>query len=84
MSTVYLDELLFYVKRIAERKIANMKTQLLIVQNPHTKDPRKLWKEIETSERNISYEKKSDTFDPVGFELLKDKLRQNPRFVVKS
>jgi hypothetical protein len=54
--------------------------QLAITQNPHTKDPKHLWELIEQEE---GVELKPEEFDHVGFELLKMKMSENPRFVVK-
>lgn len=84
LSDIYLDDLFIYIRKIAERKIANIKLQMVIVQNPHVKDPKKLWVAIETAEKQLPGQKKSEEFDAAGFELLKAKLRQNPRFIVKS
>lgn len=58
---------------------------MAITQNPHVKDPKVLWKTIEEQERAITGEPdKTQEFDATGFEMLKARLSENPRFVVKS
>lgn len=58
---------------------------MVIVQNPHAKNPKELWDTITRIEKQIpGTTQKSDSFDAAGFEILKAKLRQNPRFIVKS
>lgn len=53
--------------------------QLAITQNPHVKDPKHLWKTLE------SYDKEpvDDKLDKVGFEVFKRKMAQTGRFIVK-
>lgn len=60
--------------------MSDYKMQLAIIQNPHTKNPRQLWKEIE---RQLKEKEPNEEFDSVGFERLKDQLSQSPRFIVK-
>jgi len=54
---------------------------LAIAQNPHVKNPKELWKQIEAMEPRE--EKTSDKLDVVGFENFKRTLASNPRFIVK-
>lgn len=54
--------------------------QLAIVQNPHTKDPKSLWKDLEDPDDNRYL---NPQFDEAGFERLKTELRKNPRMMVK-
>lgn len=56
--------------------------QLAIVQNPHVKDPKELWRVLNS--QDTSQITRVEKFDDVGFEVLKSRLRANPRFVVKS
>jgi hypothetical protein len=53
--------------------------QLAIAQNPYTKNPQELWSILRSQEL---IEDSAD-FDPAGLDTLKQKLRANPRFVVK-
>lgn len=78
---IYLDDLIRLSKEINRRKIQEHKTQLAIVQNPHVKNPKKLWDVLSCFDNTKSV---SDSFDSVGFELLKNKLKQNPRFKIKE
>ena len=55
--------------------------QLAIVQNPHVKDPKELWRVLNS--QDTSQITRVEKFDDVGFEVLKSRLRANPRFVVK-
>lgn len=77
---IYLDDLIRLSREINRRKIAEYKTQLAIIQNPHVKDPKRLWDIL--SRFDVS--KTPETLDETGFTLLKNKLRQNPRFKIKE
>lgn len=55
--------------------------QLAIAQNPHVENPEKLWEQLEIDDDYDSPE--VEEFDKVGFEILKRKLGQNPRFKIK-
>lgn len=56
--------------------------KLAISQNPHVKEPEKLWELLDANDD--SYESPEvEKFDKVGFEILKSKLGQNPRFKIK-
>ena len=62
------------------------KMQLAIIRNPHTENPDNLVKILDQGfedDPEVSYAKRKAEFDEAGFELLKSKLMQNPRFVVK-
>jgi len=55
--------------------------ELAIVQNPHAKNPKELWDALNAYDRTNNPE--NDTLDKAGFLLLKDKLRGNPRIMIK-
>jgi hypothetical protein len=55
--------------------------ELAIVQNPHVQNPRELWDVLKSYER--VYNPQDDELDKAGFALLKDRLRGNPRIMVK-
>lgn len=84
---VYLDELTELIPKIERRKNAAYKMQLAIVQNPHVKNQKELWSILNTQEKQIERKEKpkeeEPKFDAVGFEMLKSKMRQNPRILVK-
>jgi hypothetical protein len=65
---------------IKRRKVDEYKMQMAVIQNPHTKDPKKLWQTID----NMVPKSRPDKLDVAGFEVLKIRLQQNPRFVVKN
>jgi len=77
---VYLDELYYLVKRINKRKLVEYKMQLAIVQNPHVKDPKDLWRLLESEEREPVAEK----LDKAGFVMFKKKLTNSANIVVKQ
>jgi hypothetical protein len=74
-----LDDLFFLVQKINDRKLIDYKMQLAIIQNPHVKDPKHLWRVLESKKE----QKQNDEFDPAGFALLKSALSKNPRIIVK-
>jgi hypothetical protein len=80
LENVYLDEVLYLRKLIHERKVDDIKLQLNIVQNPHTKNPRELYDKISSFDRRPIAKPK---FDKVGFQNLKAALDKSPRFIVK-
>lgn len=55
--------------------------QLAIAQNPHAKNPQELWDLL--SKDTPTEKKESDTLDIGGMELLKAKMSENPRIIVK-
>lgn len=79
---VYLPDLVYLVQKINRRKIVDYRMQLAITQNPHIKDPKKLWDILASQDKEFN--RRPAEFDAAGFELLKSQLRGNPRFVVKS
>lgn len=79
---VYFDELAELVKKINKRKVNEYKMQLAIAHNPHVKNYKELWRILER--QDDEQHKKSEEFDPVGFEQLKSVLSNNPRIIVKS
>lgn len=69
------------VKNINRRKVNEYKIQLAITQNPHSKEPKELWSILKQFEAED--EQPSEEYDAVGLQVLKNKLGQNPRFIVK-
>lgn len=80
LDDVYIDELPYLLKEISRRHIRDYKMQLAIIQNPHTKDPKHLWRVLQQSEPRTLSEAK---FDASGFERLKMEMSKNPRIIVK-
>jgi hypothetical protein len=65
--------------------LSNFKTQLAIVSNPHTKNPKQLWDILnKPDEEQMSIEEYA--FDSAGFENLKHAIggTSGTRIVVKS
>lgn len=84
LEDTYIDELVDLVTWINKRKIQKIKLDMSIAQNPHVKDPSKLWKNIEAQERSLTPDElRPDEFDEAGFEVLKSRLSGNPNFIVK-
>lgn len=54
--------------------------ELAIAQNPHVKNPKELWDTLNAYER---YDNDTEELDKAGMALLKDKMRQNPRIMIK-
>lgn len=84
LNEVYIDELVDLIKWINRRKLQDIKLQMSIIQNPHVKDPKILWKTIEEQERLLGNSPKVEEFDTTGFENLKTLMSRNPRIIVKS
>lgn len=78
---VYFDELYYLVKRIEKRQMAQYRMQLAIVQNPHIKEPEKLWTLLK--DETQEYVRRPDVAEPGAFDILKGALRGSPRFIVK-
>ena len=83
LETVYPDDLQPLLEKMNDRKLLENKMQLAIVQNPHVKDPRQLWKSLELMQGKKTRQE-TTKFDALGMERLKDVMKQNPRIVVKS
>lgn len=82
----YLDEIVELVEKINRRKFQNIKLQLSIAQNPFAKDPKALWNALDAEEAKITGRRPSyldAKLDKSGFEMLKQRLRENPRIKVK-
>lgn len=77
---VYFDEFFELLQQINKRKIGEWRMQLAITQNPHVKDPKQLWAILEAEDR---YKNTSEKLDKSSFALLKDKMRQSTRIMVK-
>ena len=84
LENVYLDELYFLTREINKRRLHNYQMQLLIAQNPFSKNPKEIFTEIEKQEAEIEGKKQVEEFDANGFERLKLAMRANPRIQVKS
>ena len=80
LESIYLDEFLQLQKQIKNRKILDIKLQLNIAQNPHTKDPKKFFEELDRLE-DKPIEK--PVLDKTGFSILKSKLAKSSSIVVK-
>lgn len=80
LNDVYLDELNYLLREINRRHIRDYKMQLAIVQNPHTKDPKNLWRILQQSEPR---DQKPPVFDSFAFERLKMEMGKSPRIIVK-
>jgi hypothetical protein len=64
---------------IERRKIDEYKMQMAIVQNPHVKDPKRLWQIIGQASDHARPEK----LDVASIENLKAQLSKGSRLVVK-
>jgi len=82
LETVYFDDLPHLLEKINDRKLLEHKMQLAIVQNPHVKDPKQLWKSLDLMQNKKT--KQEAKFDALGMERLKDVMKQNPRIMIKS
>lgn len=57
---------------------------LAISENPHKKDNKALWDVLNAQEKELSYSNdKSELLDVAGMEILKARMRNNPRIIVK-
>lgn len=72
------------VKNINKRKASEYKMQLLIAQNPYSKNPKELFNAIKQMETDVEEVEEEPVFDDVGFEHLKIVMSQNPRFQIKN
>ena len=68
--------------RIKRRKNIDNLIQLAIVQNPWSKEPKKLFDELEKGSESES-DGSGDTIDHEGFKRLKDMLRKSKNIKVK-
>ena len=75
-----MEELVYLSGNIKARRLQEIKVQLMIVQNPHVKNPKELWDILEKSEGK---KRKSEQFDNVGFDRLKGVLDNRSRLTVK-
>lgn len=69
------------MKHIKSRKNIEYKMQLAIAQNPHAKNPQELWDLLNKQDTKDNIE--SATLDVGGMELLKARMSENPRIIVK-
>lgn len=83
LEDVYIDELFRLTTQINIRKINQYRIDLAIATNPHIKKPEELVKILNEQERQLTGPA-GEELDVVGLEALKQKLRHNPRFIVKK
>lgn len=85
LENVYFDELFLYSKLINIRKINESKIALAIATNPQTKNPKKLWDELDRQERTLNGMDYLDAeFDQAAFDRFKQTLqRNNGNIVIK-
>ena len=74
-----MDELVIFVAKIRERQVKNYMMDLAIISNPHSKEPKDLWRMLEAQVKKPVEEK----LDKQGMELLKQRLGASKKFVVK-
>ena len=74
-----MDELVVFVAKIRERQVKNYMMDLAIISNPHSKEPKDLWRMLEAQVKKPVEEK----LDKQGMELLKQRLGASKKFVVK-
>lgn len=79
MDTLYFDEVYRLMKQIKKRKLGEIRTLLAISENPHRENPQLLWEELNKEENPTS----GLELDRGAFEILKQKMRDNPRIIVK-
>lgn len=89
-ENVYLDEAYTYAEIIKERSKAEAKKRIielkLLLQIIHTDKPKEVLEELDSQMKAIdpTEEPKIPEFDPVGFEALKNAMRNNPRMIIKD
>lgn len=84
LNHVYYDDLVKLAQLSNVRRLREWSMQLSIVTNPHTKQPKHLFKLLEQEERKIlGTSVRPAVMDIAGFEILKNQLSNNPRFVIK-
>jgi hypothetical protein len=76
---VYVDELMSLIPVIKNRKMDDYRMRLAIAQNPHAKDPKKLWRSLQ-SKKDRTEETK---LDESGFEIFKSRLSRSSKIQVK-
>ena len=74
-----VDDFLELTDVIKKRKIVELKTQLAIVQNPYSEDPKRLWDILDSEIGYIEQE----SLDKLGLERLKQTLGKGSSIVVK-
>lgn len=74
-----MDELVVFVAKIRERQVKNYMMELSIISNPHSKEPRELWRMLESQIKKPL----DDKLDKAGMERLKQRLSDSGKIVVK-
>lgn len=82
LTQVYFDDLIYLTEKANIRRIREWKMQLAITTNPHIKNPKQLFIILEQQESQMLGTAGAE-FDGAGFEVLKNQLTRNPRFIVK-
>jgi hypothetical protein len=82
LENVYLDELYKLLEQARIRKVREWKMQLAIASNPHVKDPKTLYRMLDEEERR-NRKLEPVKFDAGAFEVLKQRISDNPRIIVK-
>ena len=80
LEDTYIDELILLQKKIKQRNISEIKTQLIIAQNPHVKNPKEIWKILDQEEER---KPQKQVFDQLGFDRLRGKLANSAKIIVK-
>lgn len=65
---------------IERRKLDEYRIELALITNPHTKDPKALWRMLQPPTDAIE---RPVSFDKTSFDILKTQLSQDSRIVVK-
>lgn len=79
LEEVYVDEVMRLLPLIRKRKTIEYQMLLAIVQNPHTKKPKELWKILEAQIKEPTDEK----IDRRGLEMLKQRMAGGKSIKVK-
>lgn len=83
LNGVYLDELFVFSRLITRRKISEQKMALAIATNPHTKNAKRLWDELDRQERyNDGRDYLDAEFDAIGFDRFKQALQRHGSSIV--
>lgn len=78
LEHVYLDQLAHLVPIIERRKLDEHRIMLALITNPHTKDPKALWRMLEPPRDPLS-----EKLDKTSFNILKSRLSQDSSIIVK-
>jgi hypothetical protein len=79
LESVYPDELFYLTKEIKKRRVGHYRMLLAIAQNPYSKNPRELAKQLEPEE----IRSRSDKLNVESVEMLRGQLDKRSGFKVK-